>query len=296
MRDASYDFQDPAPAAGGDAQDCCTPPAEELPETATEPVEWTCVIPFFNEAQQLPRTLTSLADQNVPFKLVLVDNGSTDGSGAVAQSIASDLGLDHVLVEERRPGKVAALAAGIAVVATLLIATCDADTFYPPDYLDLGGQLLSREGIVAVGAFLAPEASRRASNSFAVWRRWLAALLWPTQCHTGGAGQMFRADALRRAGGFCAKRWNLVLEDHEIFARLTAIGRIGYSRSLWCVPSKRRHRRSQVGWSPSERFVYRFTPIGRLNAFFTHFLGPRLMVRGQSSERLRADPSNLGQR
>lgn len=247
------------------------------------------MLPFFNEAPSLPRTLTSLAGQNVPFKLVLVDNGSTDGSAEVAQSVADDLGLDHMLLDEWRPGKVAALAAGIAVAATMLIATCDADTFYPPDYLDLGSQLLSREGFVAVGAFIAPEASRNASRSFAILRRWLAALLWPQQCHTGGAGQMFRADALRRVGGFCDQRWNLVLEDHEIFARLSGIGRIGYSRALWCKPISRNHRRRKVGWSRSEQLLYHVTPERRRTAFFNNFLGPRLRGRGQNSERLRAD-------
>jgi glycosyltransferase involved in cell wall biosynthesis len=256
----------------------------------SDEVEWTCVLPFYNEAPMLQRTLASLAGQKVPFKLVLVDNGSTDGSGEVAQEVAGSLGIDHTLLDEWRPGKVAALAAGIAVAATMLIATCDADTFYPPDYLDLGAQLLSREGFVAVGAFIAPEASLKASRSFAVWRRWLAALLWPQQCHTGGAGQMFRADALRGVGGFCVKRWNLVLEDHEIFARLSGIGRIGYSRFLWCAPVSRRHRRRRVGWSRSEQLLYHVTPKGWLGAFFANFLGPRLHGRGQSSERLRADP------
>ena len=269
-------------------------PGDDAISGAPRTPEWTCVVPFFNEAPQLPRTLTSLAEQNVPFKLVLVDNGSTDGSGEVARSIAGELGLDHVLVNEWRPGKVAALAAGIAITATLLIATCDADTFYPPDYLDRGGQMLSKKGIVAVGAFLVPQESRRGSNSFAVWWRWFAALVWPTQCHTGGAGQMFRADALRRVGGFCVNRWNLVLEDHEIFGRLAAIGGIGYNRALWCVPAKRRHRSRPVGWSPRERLVYRCTSRQRLDPFFSNFLGPRLRERGQMSEALRA--SQDGQR
>lgn len=246
-------------------------------------------MPFFNEAQSLPRTLTSLAGQNEPFDLVLVDNGSTDGSAAVAQAVAENLGLEHRLLAESRVGKVAALAAGIAVAATIMIATCDADTFYPPDYLDMGAQLLLRDGFVAVGAFIAPEASQNASRSFAVIRRWLAALLWPRHCHTGGAGQMFRADALRRVGGFCVDRWNLVLEDHEIFARLSGIGRIGYSRSLWCKPISRKHRRRKVGWSRAEQLLYHVTPERRQTAFFSGFLGPRLHRRGQTSEKLRAD-------
>lgn len=263
--------------------------ADSAPLASPRPVRWTCVLPFFNEAKSLPRTLISLADQNEPFDLVLVDNGSTDGSAEVARAVADDLGLEHRLLAESRVGKVAALAAGIAVAATIMIATCDADTFYPPDYLDMGAQLLLRDGFVAVGAFIAPEASQNASRSFAVLRRWLAALLWPRHCHTGGAGQMFRSDALRRVGGFCVDRWNLVLEDHEIFARLSGIGRIGYSRSLWCKPISRKHRRRKVGWSRAEQLLYHVTPERRQSAFFSKFLGPRLRRRGQSSEKLRAD-------
>lgn len=266
-----------------------TTEADSAPREVQRPVRWTCVLPFFNEAQSLPRTLNSLAGQNEPFDLVLVDNGSTDGSAEVAQSMAEKLGLDHRLLAETRVGKVAALAAGIAVAATIMIATCDADTFYPPDYLDMGAQLLLRDGFVAAGAFIAPEASQNASRSFAVIRRWLAALLWPRHCHTGGAGQMFRADALSRVGGFCVDRWNLVLEDHEIFARLSGIGRIGYSRSLWCKPMSRKHRRRKVGWSRAEQLLYHVTPERQQTAFFSVFLGPRLHRRGQSSEKLRAD-------
>ena len=72
-------------------------PMEPAPfsSPSADPVEWTCVLPFYNEAPMLTRTLTSLASQKVPFKLVLVDNGSTDGSGEVAQSVAEDLGIDY---------------------------------------------------------------------------------------------------------------------------------------------------------------------------------------------------------
>jgi len=42
-------------------------------------MRWSIVLPVFNEADFLPRTLRALADQDASFHLVLVDNGSTDG-------------------------------------------------------------------------------------------------------------------------------------------------------------------------------------------------------------------------
>ncbi|NWM59996.1 glycosyltransferase, partial [Escherichia coli] len=75
-------------------------------------VDGTVVVPFFNEREVLAGTLASLARQTVPFRLVLVDNGSSDGSGAIAEAAARRHGLDYMLVTERAPGKVAALRAG----------------------------------------------------------------------------------------------------------------------------------------------------------------------------------------
>ncbi len=46
---------------------------------------WTFVIAYYNEADYLPATLAALAAQSVPFRLVLVDKGSTDGSDAIAR-------------------------------------------------------------------------------------------------------------------------------------------------------------------------------------------------------------------
>src|SRR3569623_1489954 len=97
--------------------------------------EWTVVIPFFYERDVLGETLASLAAQTRSFKLVLVDNGSTDGSAKVAIDACVALGLDWTLLDERRPGKVFALTTGLEAVRSPLIATCDADTWYPPEYL-----------------------------------------------------------------------------------------------------------------------------------------------------------------
>ena len=95
-------------------------------------VDWSIIVPFFNERDFLGGTLASLAAQTRSFTLVLVDNGSTDGSARVAVETCEALGLDWVLLNERRPGKVFALTTGLERVRSPLVATCDADTWYPP--------------------------------------------------------------------------------------------------------------------------------------------------------------------
>lgn len=251
---------------------------------------WSVVVPFFNEAACLPATIASLAAQSERFTLILVDNGSTDGSANVARAVCERHGLDHLLVTERTPGKVAALRAGLGWVRTAFVATCDADTLYPPHYLAAAGRLLADRDCVATGAyFVAPDADDAARDARA--RIILpAAKVLPRQCHTGGAGQAFRTVALRAAGGFDGDRWRYVLEDHEVIHRTMKHGAMRYARDLWCCPSDRPRDRASIRWTGFERLVYAAAAPWAGDWFFYTFLGRRLAKRSLSSDRIRERP------
>jgi len=250
-------------------------------------LQWTVLIPFFNERDYLPATIESLAQQTTPFTLVLVDNGSTDGSAEVAEAFCRAYKLDYLLITERTPGKVAALRAGLAWVRTRWVATCDADTVYPPHYLAAAEDILSRPGHVVAGAyFIAPETDEPARISAA--RRFLTAVrLLPGQCHAGGAGQAFCTRSLRAAGGFDAARWNFVLEDHEVIHRMMRKGRMGYSGDLWCTPSPRERDRDSIRWTLFERLLYSAAAPAAGDWFFYTFLAQRLQRRRLLSNRIR---------
>jgi glycosyltransferase involved in cell wall biosynthesis len=249
--------------------------------------QWSVLIPFFNERLLLPETIASLARQTLPFDLILIDNGSTDGSAEVAREACRRFNLAYTLVCERRRGKVAALAAGLQRVTTPYVATCDADTWYPRDYLAQATRLLAAPDCVAAGAyFIDADASESARQRKAL-HVMLASRLMPGQCHTGGAGQLFETAALRLAGGFDPDRWNLVLEDHEVVHQLLKTGRMRYSQDLWCSPSGRERDRVCVSWTLVERLAYHLLVERRGDWFFRDFLGPRLMRRKLTSERLR---------
>lgn len=250
-------------------------------------MDWTVLIPFFNERDFLPATIESLARQTLRCTLVLVDNGSTDGSAEVAEAFCRAYRLDYLLITERMPGKVAALRAGLAWVRTRWVATCDADTVYPPHYLAAAQAILSRPGHVVAGAYsLPPDADEPARARKA--RRFLAAArLLPRQCHAGGAGQAFCTAGLRAAGGFDAARWNFVREDHEIIHRMMARGRMGYSAAMWCIPSLRRRDHDPLRWTPLERLLYAAAAPIAGDWFFYTFLARRLQRRRLLSNRIR---------
>ena len=249
------------------------------------------VICIFNEEKFLENTLRSLlAQRSRPEQVILVDNGSTDDSMALAHRLLSQAGVVNVeYLSEPRPGKVHALEKGCGAVRCEFVALFDADTFYPPQYLELCAALFAGSdknlsALMAIDIYQDPDAF-----SSRIRRRYpaLVSRLRPHLCFTGGYGQVFRTEALERAGGFSEQNWPYVLLDHEIMVRVHKNGASLYSPDLWCRPSPRRTDRSQVRWNLFERALYHLLPSSMQDWFFYRFLAPRFRKRGLFGQRLR---------
>ncbi|HEX4724381.1 MAG TPA: glycosyltransferase [Pseudonocardiaceae bacterium] len=112
---------------------------QRLPVATEEPTRWpsvVAVVPARNEAEILPDTLPTLLGQDYPgdFRVIVVDDASTDGTGDVAKQLGD---VDVVIGNGPPPGwtgKVAALATGVdaAREPDYLLFT-DADIAHPPD-------------------------------------------------------------------------------------------------------------------------------------------------------------------
>jgi glycosyltransferase involved in cell wall biosynthesis len=255
-------------------------------------MRWSVVVPYFNERDYLAATLASLIAQDFrPFKLILVDNASTDGSEAIARAILRDVrGITPVFAHESRPGKINALECGLAQVDTEFVAFCDADTIYPPHYLKRCAEVFAHSppDVVAVMASNLPGppdqgvARRRQVKTMTVAR------LLSRQAHTGGFGQSFRIEALRKAGGYSAKLWPFVLEDHEVMQRVFKVGRARYDFDLWCVTSNRRNDRTAVNWTTFEQLLYHLVPFGLKDWLFYSYLTRKFAQRKMDQTKLRA--------
>ena len=89
------------------------------------------VVPFYQEEALLPATLCALAGQtDCNFALILVDNGSTDGSRAVAERFAGTAAFPVRIVDEPQKGTGAAADTGFRTAIAMgarWIARTDAD-------------------------------------------------------------------------------------------------------------------------------------------------------------------------
>jgi hopene-associated glycosyltransferase HpnB len=215
------------------------------------PARWpavVAVVPARNEADVIARSIGSLLGQDYagPFRVVLVDDGSSDGTAAVAQSVKGAIDgqrrLD-VLAGTPLPagwtGKLWALeqgirhatAAGDAVDYFLLT---DADIGHATDNLSHLIARAEQDGRVQVSLMAelscASLAERFLIPAFVYFFQmlypfgWVARRNHRTAAAAGGC-TLVRRDALERAGGIAAIR-SAIIDDCALARRLKAQGPI----------------------------------------------------------------------
>jgi dolichyl-phosphate beta-glucosyltransferase len=114
------------------------------------------VVPCFNEEQRLPRTIEQieryLDGKHVQYELILVDDGSSDGTRRVMEAAKERHADVQVQVLPRNRGKGRALASGVAVAKGDEILITDADLSTPIEELDKLQAALSNGAGVAIGS------------------------------------------------------------------------------------------------------------------------------------------------
>ena len=209
------------------------------------------VVPCKDERATISRCLSALRRQEPPVsRIVVVDNGSTDGSLELARELADEvIEAPHATISELR-NRGAAAVSGVEVIAFV-----DADTEVHQGWLRAGLDALDR-GAALVGA-------RTCASEDARWvaTRWAA--VEAARAH--GASRVWsqhmlvRADLFAELGGFAQVPTG---EDADLSIRMTAAGGLvqlvpemvanhhGFPATLGAFLRRERWHTRARGWLP----------------------------------------------
>jgi glycosyltransferase involved in cell wall biosynthesis len=112
------------------------------------------IIPTYNEQKTLAKIVTAIhATGLTKLEIIVVDDGSTDGTGAVVKQLKKSKQIQKAVVHDRNQGKGAALRSGIAQATGTFVLIQDADLEYDPrDYSRLLEPLLEDRADVVFGS------------------------------------------------------------------------------------------------------------------------------------------------
>jgi glycosyltransferase involved in cell wall biosynthesis len=97
-------------------------------------MDLSIIIPIYNEAKTIRTILDRVLATGLAYEIILVDDGSTDGTQDLLTEWGNSPGI-RVIIKEKNQGKGAAVRAGITVATGDVILIQDADLEYDPrDY------------------------------------------------------------------------------------------------------------------------------------------------------------------
>ncbi|MER5833568.1 glycosyltransferase [Streptomyces sp. NPDC002130] len=266
----------------------------------TEPV--SVLVPAYNEAKCIENTVRSLADSDHPIEVLVIDDGSSDGTSRIVEA----MGLPNVrVVRQLNAGKPAALNRGVANARYDLIVMMDGDTVFEPSTVR---ELVQPFGDPRVGAVAGNAKVGNKDSLIGAWqhieyvmgfnldRRMYDVLrCMPT---IPGAVGAFRRSALERVGGMSD---DTLAEDTDITMALHRDGwRVVYAENarawteapetvqqLWSqryrwsygtMQAIWKHRRALVDKGPSGRFGRIGLPLVSLFMVLAPLLAPLIDV------------------
>lgn len=199
------------------------------------------IVSTYNRAALLPRAIASVLAQTYDdFEVVVVDDGSTDGTAAVMEAM-TDPRIRYVWQDNQ--GLAAGRNRGLSVVRGEYIALLDDDDIYLPHKLAVQvGALDADPGVGWIsGGYRAVDESGKLLDEFRPWLAHpdLGVAAWLFACPTVVHAVLVRRAWLERIGGFDAARRRS--DDWDCWLRLATAG-------------------CPMAWQPEVVCVYHFHP------------------------------------
>ncbi|MFD5909557.1 bifunctional polysaccharide deacetylase/glycosyltransferase family 2 protein [Streptomyces massasporeus] len=270
----------------------------------TRPV--TVIVPAYNEKECIANTLDSLARSTHPIEIIVVDDGSTDGTSEIAREAALALGMTNVrVIRQENAGKPAALNNGVRSARHDIVVMMDGDTVFEPDTVR---QLVQPFGDPEVGAVAGNAKVGNRTTIIGAWQhieyvmgfnldRRMYDLLRCMPTIPGAIGA-FRREAVLQVGGMSE---DTLAEDTDITIAMHRQGRRvvyqeharawteapGSLKQLWSqryrwsygtMQALWKHRRSLTDKGPSGRFGRVGMPLVVLFQIVTPVFAPLIDV------------------
>lgn len=192
------------------------------------------VLCAFNEEEILEIALQSILSQNIIrqypeyFECIVVDNQSTDRTAEIAKR--------YCQVVSAPRGKLNARDTGIRHAVGDIIVACDADIYYPPNYLNLMLRHYYNQGVVAVQGV-----SFDQGNIFQkVGSIWIAALTHKFGKRLHGGSSSFLKQSYFDLGGFDLEtnQFNIeeIMAEEEVafYLRMLKLGKVVFELKACC--------------------------------------------------------------
>lgn len=113
-------------------------------------MDLTIIVPLFNEAESLPELVRwidrTLDGRGWEYEIIMVDDGSTDGSWNVVRELAEADGRIHGIRFRRNYGKSAALYHGFKAAGGNVVVTMDADLQDSPEEIPEMYRMVTEDG------------------------------------------------------------------------------------------------------------------------------------------------------
>lgn len=229
------------------------------------------IIPAYNEEAVIGACLESLgkalAATPCDHEVIVVNNASTDGTKAVAESMAkSSAGLANLrIVDETRKGLVWARRAGFLASTGDLLANIDSDTNIPAEWLPkvIAEFAADPELLALSGPYIyhdAPWHIRASAHMFYVvgyaFDR-ISQLLFRAGSMLQGGNFIVRREAMEKIGDF---NTNIEFygEDTDLGRRINKIGKVKWTFALPMYSSGRRFVKEGIfmtGWNYALNFL-----------------------------------------
>lgn len=230
-------------------------------------MDLTVVIPAYNEADAVRPTIqelaATLASSGLEHEIIVVNDGSSDGTGQHVASLADELEAVRLIDHKRNRGYGASLKTGIRAARAEVVAITDADGTYPNERLpELYHRLIEEQADMVVGSRTGEHVHiplvRRPAKAFL---RWLARYLSGHPIPDLNSGmRVMRREAVTR-------HFNLV-SDGFSFTTTTLLAMLARNNPVVYVPIDYHHRTGRSKIRPIHDTLNFLILILRVCVFF----------------------------